>query len=360
MKKRLLAILVLISIVIFPSYAETFNQPDAFDHILDSEKKVLESLFVIVSEIELMNTLILRKNEEISQMNAQIEDLEDKIEQQQMRYASQVQALGEILRHQQRQGLGSSLEILLNARNIKDFMRRMALLQDFSKNSKRLIEETSDLIAAIEKDSAVLSDQVAQKISEELALQEALLEKEMKKIDLETALEGLANERAYYEGYLKTLEKQWIELKPLFNETVKSFNEIIKTGGLSEEAVSLSIQLFNAKAIIHEDAFNKALKNDKRLTDLSFSFSREYVSLYFPTHQILLEGEMVLMTNQSIAYQVHAGYFYEFELSPSAIEDLFSAGALVFDLSEMMGKNTIRSIQLENRQIILDVFIRLF
>ena len=75
---------------------------------------------------------------------------------------------------------------------------------------------------------------------------------------------------------------------------------------------------------------------------------------------MLLHGNFELLDNQTIQYVVTGGEFFELPMSESAIKDLFSEGDLIFSLKSILGKSTIKKIEVFEDRIELQVSVGLF
>ena len=328
--------------------------------ITEEEKEIVEALFVLSSEIEWLNEQLKAIEIEIDTVVNQIAEKEDLISNQERVYTALIDDLSVLLLNQQKAGAASRLEIILKSTSLSDLIKRMNLLRDISKYSNTLILETEAVQLDLETQQAVLKELKAsldqQKVTWELKVGEA----NVAKSDLESYLESLATEKAHYTSYLETVESQWNQLKPLFSETIKSFTKIIEKGDLPPEIVEINLSLFNTRRTLRQDAFNDALRNRNDLPELEFVFLEDRVQIHFPSFNVKLEGTFELVEPQIFKFVVKGGAFYNLPMSESALADLFSQGEMIFDLKSMLGKNTIKSIQIRETYIDLQIAINLF
>ncbi len=363
---KLLSLVLVFTLTLTPffSYSETVptdeSANDKLKSISEEEQVVVQQLFVLSAEIELLQTEITQIEEKIDSFNQQISNKEQAVEDALRKHGQLKSSLGDVLRSQQKLGAASSVEILLNASSVKDFMNRLNLLRDITRKVDLLMKETTALSERLKEEQQQL-ELLRNEQETELIAREVKLSDQIKaKVDLENYLNSLSVERAHYQNYLLAIESVWNELKPLFSKTVETFNEIIKNGELPEDTVEVNLSLFNTKGYLYENKFNEVLSNRKDLPKLEFDFNETNVSLAFPEYEISLNGNFELIDDQTIAFNVNGGIFYGLSMSQSAIMDLFSEGDLVFDLTSLLGKNTIKRIELKDGVLVLYVTINLF
>lgn len=340
-----------------PNDAEAQNK---LTQITKEEQAIIESLFVLSSEIEMLNTEISKLGEDIQKIESDISEKQLAIEAQESAYEALKQNLGEVLRIQQRAGIASNIEIVLGAKNLKDLVNRINLLRDLSKNVDNLMNETESVRLQLVREREKLDDLLDEMENQEALLAQTAIDKNKAKLELESYLEGLASEKAHYQAYLDSIESLWASLKPLFAETIQSFTEIIEKGDLPEDTVEVNVSLFNTRGTIREVKFNALLDERDDLPELTFDFKDDGVSLSFPSYEIELDGYFELLDSQTIQYVVTGGAFYNLPMSQSALKDLFSAGDLVFNLKSILGKNTIKKITNFEDRLELQITISLF
>jgi len=328
--------------------------------ITEEEKGIIEKLFLLSSEIEFLNTKLTKLGEDIASIETRISNKEKEIEVSEKRFEGLKNNLSEVLKIQQRSGIASNIEIILNAKNLKDLVNRINLLRDLSKNVDQLMNDTMSVSRQLEKEKESLKTLLTDMENQETLLAETAKNKTQAKLDLENYLSSLASEKAHYQDYLKSIETLWESLKPLFADTIANFTKIIESGDLPEDTVEVNVSLFNTRGTIQEDKFNAILEEREDLPQMKFEFKEEGISLSFPSHQVVLEGTFELVDNQTIQYVVKGGAFFDLPMSPSAIDDLFSEGDLVFNLKSILGKNTIKKIENFDGRIELQIAISLF
>lgn len=328
--------------------------------ITEEEKEIVEALFVLSSEIEWLNEQLKTIEIEIEGVENQITEKEELISVQKIVYDSLIENLGALLLSQQKSGAASRLEIILKSTSLSDLIKRMNLLRDVSKYSNALILETEAVKLDLAKQQTVLEALKVSLDQQKVTWEKKVEEANVAKLDLESYLESLATEKAHYASYLETVEAQWNQLKPLFSETIESFTKIIEKGDLPPEIVEINLSLFNTRGTLREEAFNNALRVRNDLPELEFVFLEDKVQIHFPSFNVRLEGTFELIEPQIFKFVVTGGAFYNLPMSESALADLFSQGDMIFNLKSMLGKNTIKSIQIRETYIDLQIAINLF
>lgn len=346
-------------------YSETDNQTmdeakEKLEAIDATERETVEALFVLSSEIELLNTEVIKLQSDIDQLNEESRIKTQLIELENSNYNSTQDSLILILKHQQRSGVGSYLQMILDSENISDFLNRMNLIRDLSKNTVRLMDQIEMSKKILEHEKQELEALITELETSQIALEENLSSKQQAAATLEAYLDSLEADKSYYEEYLTTIEDVWRSLKPMFSETVRAFNEIIERGGLPEDTINVRFSMLSAVGTIQQDKFNQILSSEQNLPELKFIFKEDQVDLEFPSYNLLLSGRFVLTDPQTVEYLVETGTFYDLPLSESAIKDLFSEGDLSFKLESLLGKNTIRDITMKNKSLELSITIKLF
>lgn len=338
-------------------YAEKEKQ---YENIQEEEQRVLEELLRLMTEIELLQTELERNELRLEAIEKEKLFLENEKVKQEEELEDMLVVFEKILRHQQRQGAGGTLSAFFNAGSLKQWMREVNTLRTFSKHSKTFIQKMESLIQDHEQNKKNL-ELLEESLKEEMA-KEALILYEMKEKHelLASYLEEISDEKAFYHEQLKALEIIWTGLKPMFAETVVTFNQMIQNNELPEDTVSISLTGLTPTARLTDRRLNHELSKRKDLPEMIFSFRQDVVELSFPQHHIAFLGDVHLVGGKVIEIKMHSGTFYGLSLSEDALTDLFFDGDLIFDLSKMLGNNSIRTIQVKEGMIEMRVTIRLF
>lgn len=316
-----------------------------------AEQAVIRKLLALSSKIEEIDGQILKLNEDMAVLNTQMAEKNSQLENEGRNYTRTKESLAQVLRAQQRAGAASRIEVILGAENLKDLLHRINLLRDLSRNTSKLMRAIETLRSRLDLEKAALEEMAKTLAEQKKSLKGAQESQKAARLELERYLDSLKADKATYTAYLQTLETLWSSLKPVLTDTINSFNEIIRTGGLPADTVQMTGTLFNAKGRIEEKKFNQVLSKRKDLPEMRFGLFQERVTLTFPKYQTVLEGRFVLLDPQTIQYRVEKGTFYNMPLGAKALEELFSDGDLVFKLKTMIGKNTIKRIDHHNGYI---------
>lgn len=366
-KSRLVnRIIVLMICIVISVHGIAVAQPnsseaqDKLTQITEEEQAIIESLFVLSSEIELLGTQLEKLGQDLVKINGDIEEKNSEIKLKAEAYEKLAESLAQVLRIQQRSGVASSIEVLLKSKDLKDFISRVNLLRDLSRNVDGLMRETASAKMALERERKNLTELLNALEDQETVLAKTAEDKNKARDELEAYLDSLESEKAHYEAYLDSIEQTWNALKPLFSKTIKAFSQIIERGDMPEDTVEVVMSLFNTRGIIREEKFNRILSERSDLPPLDFDFKSDGVVLSFPSHEVELIGTFELVDNQTIRYAVTGGLFYNLPMSQSALSDLFSDGDLVFNLKTILGKNTIRRIDNYDDRLELQITISLF
>lgn len=327
------------------------NTPTALEQARNSlsgitveEQRVTAALFELSSQIQLLDTQIRDLNHDIAIQREAAAAKQQQIDRATVSYERVRDAVGAVLRARQRAGAASSIDALLSAESLTDLIHRINLLRDLSRNTNSQMEAISKAKAQLDNERKALAQLVDGLEARQQDVVRAKAAQAKVRKTLEIRLESLSAQKGRYQGYLATMETQWKSLKPLFRETVRSFNGIIASGGLPPDTVVMSYSLFGAKGTILEGPFNQALAKRSELPRMAFDIHPEVVTLDFPGYSMVLQGQFRLRDPQTIEYVVTGGAFYNVALNRSALEDLFSEGDFVFQLRSMIGSNRINRI----------------
>lgn len=347
---------VLFGGALFADSARPAAQAETMDKLTEisvQEKAVVRELFALSSNLQLLNTQIAQSEADIATLNGEIADKQKAIDNAAQSFDSIRDSLGQVLKAQQRAGAASSLEVVLNAESLRDLLQRINLLRDLSRKTSELMASVETAKQKLQAEKQALDTLLGSLQAENQKLRESYQNQQTAKIRLESYLNSLSAERAHYEDYLKAMERQWKSLKPLFAEAVKSLNALIQAGGLPPETATVTYSLFSSKVVIHQDKFNAELAKRKDLNSMRFILKKDAVNLEFPAYKILLRGNFKLAGPQKLQYTVTGGDFYGLPMNDSALKDLFSDGALVFNLKAMLGRSTLKRIEPQNGDLIL-------
>jgi peptidoglycan hydrolase CwlO-like protein len=360
-----LAILVLINIIFTSSaiMAEKDSIAEIEDTLLDiseKERETLESLFIQVQEIEELEREREKNILNIKNMKAEIEDLDALIQKETINYENKLNLLKQILQSYQRMGPSSYIEIILEAENIRNLLRRINTLRDLTKNTGELLDSIDQIKNKLMKEKSNLDEKLNLLEEKENQLAD-IIEKGRKKVqELEQHLASLEEDREYYQERLDAIIKLMDELASLIKDISKEFANIIKEANLPEENVELRLTMEGMKGIIQEDAFNSIVQNNENLPEMVFRFQQDLVEVEFPQNNLVLLGSFVIVDEQTIKYQIEEGSFYGLVLKKETIDQLFKDSDLIFNLEPLLWNNTIEDVKIMEGYMELSVKVKLF
>jgi peptidoglycan hydrolase CwlO-like protein len=333
---------------------------DAIENLNAEELVLLSELFETASRIDQLDAEMAVIQKDIDTLGGQIEEKQFQINESAMAYDAVRDTLGEILKSQQRAGAASNLEIVLNATSLKDLLRRLNLLRELSRKTDTLMQETQAARLRLEEEKAALSVLFAAQKAKEAELAVTLRSLVEAQTVLESQLQALASDRAFYEANLKKLDQSWSAFKPVFTESVTALSEMLESGDVPAGTIELEFSPSGVKGRITDDKFNAAVSQRQDLPELRFDFTKKGVLMTFVMEKAELQGYFEIVEERLLAFKVENGTFQGVSMSKAALEDLVSRGTLTFDLSGTLGKSTLRQITHEDGAIALTIDIKLF
>ena len=358
----LLAIIMIFSgIGVFATESNNIEKIEEklFD-ISEEEKIILEELFIYVQELENLEKENIRIGEEIDNIEDDILLIEEKITNEEIKYKKSLENLEKILKSYQKMGSSSFINIILNSDSISDFIKRVNVVRDLSKNSSNLLKgiEESKLILLKDKEGLDLKLENLEVIKINLA---ESLEKQEKLVgEKESYLTSLADDRYIYEKRLEYISLIMNELKTIFAEVTKTFSHVIESGAFPADAVKLNLSLGGVKGVIEEAVFNELLSQQESLPAMDFSFIKDKVQISIPDKNLFITGKFILIADQVLKFESESGSFYDMALEKETIDNLFEEQGFVIDLGPLIGKNIIKSIDIYDGYIEMSVTIKLF
>lgn len=333
---------------------------EAIESLNAEELVLLSELFETASRVDQLEAEMAVIQNDINTLGGQIEAAQLQINEREKAYESVRGTLGEILKSQQRAGAASNLEIILNATSLKDLLRRLNLLRELSRKTDALMQETQAARLRLEEEKAALLVLFEAQKTKEAELAVTLRSLAEAQTVLESQLQALATDRAFYEANLKKLDQSWSAFKPVFTEAVTTLSEMLESGDVPAGTIELEFSPNGVKGRITEDKFNVAISQRQGLPDLRFDFTPKGVIMTFVKEKAELQGNFEIVEARQLAFKVESGTFQGVAMSKAALEDLVSKGTLTFDLVGSLGKSTLRQIAHEDGAIALTIDIKLF
>lgn len=310
---------------------------EKLEGISEEEKKILKELFTISQEIYEKEKEEARISGEINILEKDIDKIRIGIDEKQKDYDDNLQLLKQVLQLYQRGGPASYLEILLGAKDLRTFLNGLNLIKDISRNVDELLTSLEEDKKNLQDEKAILDSQMIQLEQKMIDLQRPIEEKLALKLKMEEYLANLQEEKEDYEEQLKDLEQLWGECKLLFSNIVSEMTRIVGEGHFKDEDLNLSFGLFRINGLIHEDTFNRIIKEHSNLPETNIHFSQDQVQIQVPDWKLVLSGNFILEGDTSIRFVVKEGTFYGLPLEETSLEELFEQGPLFIDLKDMAG-----------------------
>ena len=346
-------ILVLCFTLIFMAAAsgqtDVITDPrQSLEDISMEEKAVLEELFFLSQEIDEMNRRAEELAEESEYLTQEISIMEANILKRQENYDIQLDILEKVLVSYQKNGMTSYLETLLSANNFTDFIKRLNVIQELSRNTGNMLnsmeEEKNELITERE----TLISKKALLDSKRMELNSAIEQKQKLKQEQEDFLNSLSEKKEYYRDQLNKLDESWSEVKALFSNVSAEFSRVFNESDLSIDDFNLELEFLSVKGSITQDRMNDIIEKDNKLPKMIFNISPGIIQLEIPEMHLLLSGNIAIENTSVLRVEVTDGTFYGMKLEKPSIDELFRDGHFLIDFRQLIGNITLRSVELKD------------
>lgn len=343
------------------SQADPFLEiKEKLDGISVEEMEILQNLFILAQEIELLEVEEKKLAQEIEVLNKEIRDLEDTIAEGELAYARKKESLKQVLRSYQRMGPGSFLEIVLESDSLSTFLQRVNILRDLTRNTGELLEQLEESGEKLSKEKAGLSEKLSLAEENQKQSKETLAKKTELKSEKEAYLASLKGKREYYQEHLANIESVWGELKLLFTEAAKEFSRIIAEESLPADALKLTISFLEIRGAIEDKVINKVVSEHSNLPQMVFTFHTDEVEISLPEKNLILSGTFIIQGGHTLKFQAEKGSFYGMPLEPGILEELFSKGDLILDIEPLLAGNSVHSLKVKEGYLELIHKVNLF
>ena len=322
---------------VFGEVQKVTELEDKLSGISEEEKAVLEELFKVQQEIEGMEQQEKEAAAEIDQRQLQVQNMENQIQKAQSEYSLQLNTLKQVLVDYQRRGPASYLEILLNAKNLSEFLASLNIIKDITHNVKELLTSLEDSKTELQSQRDILVEQKLLLEQSREKLQEKLEAKEELQEERETYLASLQENRAYYEEQLDLIAQMWSDCTTLFPNIAQELTQIIEAGHFSLEDLNIAYGIFSVQGYISEEVFNQILAENSTLVRTVFRFQDERVVIEVPDKHLSLVGNFIVEGDMAIRFEVQEGTFYDMPLEATSLQELFSNGPFVIDFGAITG-----------------------
>jgi peptidoglycan hydrolase CwlO-like protein len=323
--------------------------------VAEEEKKVLEDLFNLVQEIENMDREEKAITRDLEVIQDDIKTLESKIQTEQKNYDQKKDVLRDVLITYQKRGAGTFLDIVLQSESLSDFLDRLNILRDLTRNTDELLDALEESKQKLAEEKARLDEKFAQLSKKQEDLKQAIAAKSQKRQEMEYYLASLQEEKQYYEEQLERLQTVWEDLKQLFPRVTEQFSSILMEGSLPPDTITVTFSFFRVTGTLKEEALNKVIQDYTELPEMVFHFKPGQTEIHIPEKHFILTGNLEIKDDTTLQFIPAEGSFYELPLTQASLEELFRSGGLEFPLGSVLGQSRIESA--ESKEGFLELII---
>lgn len=348
-----LVLITIFTLAIFSANASS-DRGDAFSEIEEKlsgisaeEKDILQNLFTLSQEIELLEAEERKLSIEAEEINGEIGELEALIAEGEGDYEKKHESLKRVFRSYQRMGPGSFLEIILDSDSLDTFLHRINIVRDLVRNTGELIDRLEEKVKELSDMKSLLSDKLVIAKDKQRQAREALEKKAELRLEKEVYLLSLMEEKRYYQEYLTGIEEVWKELKPIVPKAVKEFSRIIEEGSLPTDALKINFSFFSVRGSIEDEIINKVISEQSELSAMQFAFHPGKVEISLPDKNFSLSGTFVVLKGHSLKFQAQEGSFFGMPLKEGSLEELFKDGDLILNLESLLAGNVIDEVEIK-------------
>ena len=324
--------------------------------LTEEEQKVQSEIFNLSREVESLEEEQESIEEEIDNTKEDLEEARSKKEKLEEEIQELEAELKEVFRSFQRTGPLSYFEMVLDAEDLRDFLRRLNVIKDVFSNVNNLFAgyiEERDTLAALE-------DEVTKELSRQYELEEELEDNiarvMAKKEEQEEILESVQAELQDFEEQMNRLETIWIErTRPFLTELAGVLESFIEDERLDEDKIDIGGTFLNPVAELSEENFNSFFEEEEELPDLFFEFKEDEVFLELPGGNLTFKGEIVSVGDTGLSFEIMEARFFDIFLGEQVIEELTRDINLGFDFAAEMGSYRITEVTMKEGKLVLDI-----
>ncbi len=331
---------------------------EKLNSISEEEKQILKTLFIQVQEIEELE----RKNDnlelEINEMEKEVKIVEKNVKRAEEGYEKNLLGLEKVLKSYQRMGAGSYLEIILESDSLTNFIRRVNILRDLSRNSKELLQKIDRDKENLEKEKEKLEISLEQLQEKQREVEEVLNKKRKLVQEKENYLNSLKDDKQIYIDRLEYISLIMNELKNILGEFTEKFDKLIKSGGFPRDAVEEKITLKGVRGTIRQKTFNDIVSSNEDIPKMKFQFNEGEISMNVPDKDLYLSGNFVIEDNTILKFQPKVGSFLKMPLEKGTMDELFREGNFILNLKPLIGNVKIKSVEIKQQYI--EIMVNIF
>lgn len=355
-----IAIIILISSIPSDVKAEEIADfEEQLSTITQEEKLIIEQLFIGLQEIEGLERDYLAINKEIESLKIDVSDLEINIDKEEDKYNQNLIILEEILKSYQRMGPASYLEIILESKDISDFLRRINIIRDLARNTDNILNSIEDTKEILVEEKNILSEKLKAIEEKQRQLRETLDNKSKRVQEQEEYLRSLESDREYYEIYLASLQVMMVELEDLFNKLTSELPGILANSYIPLESLNPKLGIQGIRLTISENLFNEILGSHENLPHIEFEFRKENINMLIAEYNIKLVGSFSIYKGHSIEFIIKEVKYHDFVLEEKTIKDLIGE-SIIFDFEDLLDGSSIKDIKIFDDYMELIIDFRFF
>ncbi len=335
-KSSVTVLIVLTLITVLPGFISGQARPameiqHRFEGISESEKEVLETLFVLSQEIEEMDREQQGITREMEALGEEVKVIAEKIENRQRDYKNKLDVLKQVLVSYQRNGPASYLSIILRADNLSSFLRSINIIRDLTRNTRELLECFEQDRERLMAEREGLAERIALLEAKGEDLEDAMAKKRRLREELEAYLNSLKEEGDHYRELLANLQGMWDRIKELVSDIINEFNSIIREGKFPIEELDLKFSLLGVRGTIREETLNRVYRENSNLDEIVFHFYPGRAEIEVPEKQLVLAGTFIIEGGSALEFVAEEGSFYGMKLERASLDELFRDGHLSID-----------------------------
>lgn len=316
------------------------------DGLTEGEGFLLEELFVLTQEIEKLNRYESLLNESISERLINIQKLEEKAQVENLKQKKYLESLSKTLKVYQMNGANSYIEIIFSSTSIKDVIKKLNILKDFSSNTKKLVDVIEESKSNLEKLKIEQNEEMKKLKDSKLELEATISEKLEVRINLENKLINLKGERIKFEEYLSEINERWLNSSTIFRNELTKLSSTIQKGDIPIDILRLRFTSVGIKGSISEEAFNKILKASTDENKLEMIFNDDEIIIKMPLQNLEIFGTFELIDEEKLDFIPKSGKFLGLELELESTKELLIDEELSIDFKPLLNSYKIKSLSI--------------
>jgi len=326
----------------------------------EEEKTILEELYRIQQELNELEIQEIKLETEIISLLSLIEGIEENISFKTISYNDNLSIMDSVLKSYQKNGALNSLQLILSSDSLQTLLRRINAIRDISKNTSSLLDRINEEKEILINEKLNLDNNlmILDKSKKELKI--TIESKLLTRTSLENRLSELMDERDRFTTYLDDLNYRWKESKPIFESVIGQLIQIVESGDLPEELIQIKFGIGGIYGTISDHKLNLVLLDKDLETPLLIFFNEDNMSIKLDELQLEIYGSLELMDEHNLRFNMESGQYMGLNLQKSSLDELFDFGYLDLKFAKLLGKNTIRSVNIKDSYLELNIKPALF